>query len=385
MTNMAKDPICGMDVDEKTGLRLEHDGQTYYFCSPGCRDRFLSEKGLLEPPPGETQQSDDREALEHHIEKTTLSIKGMHCASCAAAVEGSLKKVSGVSKATVNFATEKAYIEYNPAEATPQELEHSIEKAGYGVLKQEAQTLRLTVIGMDNTHCLGTVEAALKGVKGIVSHQLFLNERATVTFDPTLTTGEAIKKAIKDAGYTPVEETTIDRENEVRQREIKILKIKLLVSVVFVIPLIYFAMGHHVGLPLPSLSDGSMALIQLLLVTPIIAAGYQFYTVGIGTVVRNHRASMDTLVALGTGTAFIWSLAVSILIWSGNPNYGINDIYYEVAGMLIVFILLGRLLEALAKGKTSASIRKLLELQPKTALVIRQGREQEIPVDEVRG
>jgi len=80
---MAKDPICGMDVDEKTGLRLEHDGQTYYFCSPGCRDRFLSEKGLLEPPADETQQSDDREALEPHIEKTTLSIKGMHCASCA--------------------------------------------------------------------------------------------------------------------------------------------------------------------------------------------------------------------------------------------------------------------------------------------------------------
>ncbi len=380
---MAKDPICGMDVDEKTGLRLEHDGQTYYFCSPGCRDRFLSEKGLLEPPPDETQQSDDREALEHHIEKTTLSIKGMHCASCAAAVEGSLKKVSGVSKAAVNFATEKAYIEYNPAEATPQELEHTIEKAGYGVLKQEAQTLRLKVIGMDNTHCLGTVEAALKGVKGIVSHQLFLNERATVTFDPTLTTGEAIKKAIKDAGYTPVEETTIDREKEARQREINILKIKLLVSAVFAVPLIYFAMGHHVGLPLPSLSDGSMALIQLLLVTPIVAAGYQFYTVGIRTVVKNHRASMDTLIALGTGTAFIWSLAVSILIWSGNPNYGSNDFYYEVAGMLIVFILLGRLLEALAKGKTSASIRKLLELQPKTALVIRQGREQEIPVDEV--
>jgi len=380
---MAKDPICGMDVDEKTGLRLDYDGQTYYFCSPGCRDRFLSEKGLLEPPPDETQQSDDREALEHHVEKTTLSIKGMHCASCAAAVEGSLKKVPGVSKAAVNFATEKAYIEYNPAEATPQELEHTIEKAGYGVLKQDAQTLRLKVIGMDNTHCLGTVEAALKGVKGIVSHQLFLNERAIVTFDPTVTTGEAIKKAIKDAGYTPIEETTIDREKEARQRDIKVLKIKLLVSVVFAVPLIYFAMGHHVGLPLPSLSDGSMALIQLLLVTPIVAAGYQFYTVGIRTVVKNRRASMDTLIALGTGTAFIWSLAVSILIWSGNVNYGSNDIYYEVAGMLIVFILFGRLLEALAKGKTSASIRKLLELQPKTALVMRQGHEQEIPVDEV--
>ncbi|MCK4963530.1 MAG: heavy metal translocating P-type ATPase, partial [Dehalococcoidia bacterium] len=183
--------------------------------------------------------------------------------------------------------------------------------------------------------------------------------------------------------YTPVEETTVDREKEARQREINTLKIKLLVAAVFALPLLYFAMGHHVGLPLPSLSDGSMALIQLLLATPIVAAGYQFYTVGLRTVVKNRRASMDTLIALGTGTAYLWSLSSSILIWSGNPNFGRDDLYYEVAGLLIAFILLGRLLEALAKGRTSASIRKLLELQPKTALVVRDELEQEIPVEEV--
>jgi len=380
---MAKDPICGMEVDEKTALRVEYEGETYYFCSPGCRDRFLSEKGLLEPTADETEPPEGKEALEHHTEKDTLNIKGMHCASCAVAIEDSLKKVAGVSKAAVNFATEKAYVEYDSEKATPQELEQAIEKAGYGVLKQEAQTLRLKVIGMDNAHCMGTVEATLKGVKGIVSRRLFLNERAIIVFDPTLTTEEAIKKAIKDAGYTPVEETNVDREKEARQREIKALKIKLTVAAVFALPLLYFAMGHHVGLPLPSLTDGSMALIQLLLATPIVAAGYQFYTVGLRTVVRNRSASMDTLIALGTGTAYLWSLASSILIWSGNPNYGRDDLYYEVAGLLIAFILLGRLLEALAKGRTSASIRKLLELQPKTALVVRDDREQEIPVEEV--
>jgi len=126
-----------------------------------------------------------------------------------------------------------------------------------------------------------------------------------------------------------------------------------------------------------------MALLQFLLTTPIIAAGYQFYTVGIRTAVVNRSASMDTLVALGTGTAYLYSLVTSILIWSGNTNYGIGDIYYEVAGMLIAFILLGRLLEAIAKGRTSQSIRKLLELQPKTATVIRDSMEQELPVEEV--
>lgn len=380
---MAKDPICGMEVDERSGLRLEHGGETYYFCSPGCLDSFLSQKGLIEPASDYTKPPEGREALEHHSEKATLTIKGMHCAACAVAIEDSLIKVTGVSSAAVNFATEKAYIEYNPTEATPQDLERAIEKTGYGIRKEEGQTLTLTVIGMDNAHCLGTVEAALKGVKGILSHQLYLNERAVIVFDPALTTRETITRVIKNAGYIPVEEATIDREKDARQHEIKALKIKLLVAVFFSLPLLYLAMGHHIGLPLPSLNDGSMALIQLLLVTPIIAAGYQFYTMGLRTVIKNYRASMDTLIALGTGTAYLWSLGTSILIWRGNPNYGTDDLYYEVAGMLIVFILLGRLLEALAKGRTSASIRKLLELQPKTALVVRDDREQEIPVEEV--
>jgi len=380
---MATDPICGMEVDEKKALSVEHEGQTYYFCSPGCRDKFLAQKGLAAPSPDETKASEGEGGLEGHLEKATLNIKGMHCASCAVSIEDSLNKVEGVSKAAVNFATEKAYVEYDPAKATPQALERAVGDAGYSVIKEEAETVSLKVIGMDNAHCVGTVEAALKGIKGILSSQLFANERAIVAFDPALTNREAIKKAIRDAGYTPVEETTVDREKEVRQREIKTLKIKVLVAAVFGLPLLYFAMGHHVALPLPSLSDGSMALLQLLLTTPIIAVGYQFYTVGFRSVVKNRSANMDTLVALGTGTAYLYSLATSILIWSGNPDYGKDDMYYEVAGLLIVFILLGRLLEAVAKGRTSASIRKLLELQPKTALVIRDNKEQGIPVEEV--
>ena len=379
---MAIDPICGMEVDEKKALSAEHEGKTYYFCSPGCRDKFLAEKGLIAPPP-ETRTSAEAKGGEQQLEKATIDITGMHCASCAVAIEDSLNKVEGVSKAAVNFATEKAYVEYNPTKATPQKLEEAIKDTGYGVLKEEAQTLNLKVIGMDNPHCLGTVEAALKQVKGIISSQLFLNERARITFDSTLTSREIIKKAIKDAGYTPVEESTVDREKEARRREIRSLRLRFFISLVFAIPLLYFAMGHHVGLPIPSISDGYMALLQLLLTTPIVVAGYQFYTVGIRSVVRNRSASMDTLVALGTGTAYLYSLAISILIWTGNANYGMNDIYYEVGGLLIVFILLGRMLEALAKGKTSESIRKLLELQPKTALVIRDNKEQEIPVDEV--
>ncbi len=379
---MAIDPICGMEVDEKTALSVEHEGKKYYFCSPGCRDKFLAQKGLLLPS-AEAAPSQQAEGGEPQKEKAALQITGMHCASCAATIEESLNKVEGVSKAAVNFATEKAYVEYDPSKASPQALEKAVKEAGYGVLKEEAQFLNLKIIGMDNAHCLGTVEAALKGVGGIVSSQLFPNERAKIVFDPALTTKEIIKKAIKDAGYTPVEETTVDREKEARQREIRTLRIKFIVSLVFAAPLLYFAMGPHVKLPEPSMPDWSMALLQVLLATPVIGAGYQFYTVGLRAVLKSYRASMDTLVALGTGTAFLYSLAISILIWTGNPNYGSHDLYYEVAGMLIVFILLGRMLEALAKGRTSESIRKLLALQPRTALVVRESKEQEVPVEEV--
>ena len=380
---MAIDPICGMEVDERTALSVEHEGKTYYFCSPGCRDKFLAEKGLLIPPSAKAEPTQEAVVQEQRLEKATLKITGMHCASCAVAIEESLSKVEGVSKATVNFATEKAYVEYNPAAATPQKLEEAVKEAGYGVLKEEAQTLNLTVIGMDNPHCLGTVEAALKGVRGIISSQLTMNEKARIVFDPSLTTKEIIKKAIKDSGYTPVEETTVDREKAARQREIRILRIRFFVSLVFAIPLLYFAMGPTVKLPQPSIPAWSMALLLLLLTTPIVVAGYQFYTVGLRAVIKSRHANMDTLIALGTGTAYLYSLAISILIWTGNPDYGMEDLYFEVAGLLIVFILLGRMLEALAKGRTSESIRKLLELQPKTALVIRDNKELEIPVEEV--
>jgi len=379
---MAFDPICGMEVDASTDLKVDYDGQTYYFCNPGCMKKFMQDKGLapIEEAPSPMPQTEAEQSG-----KSTISITGMHCAACASNIEKSLRKLHGVSRAAVNFATEKAYVEYDSAAATPDDLERAVADAGYGVLKENEQLLKLKVIGMDNGHSLSVVEGALKDLHGINSHKLFLNERAIIDYDPALISKDTIKKATKDAGYTPVEESTLDREQEARRRDIKILKIKLLIAATFGIPLLWFAMGHHINLPLPTMSAGTMAWVHLLLTTPIIAAGYQFYTVGIRTAVINRSVSMDTLVALGTGTACLYSLATSILIWTNYDNgaYGIGDIYYEVAGMLIAFILLGRLLEAIAKGRTSQSIRKLLELQPKTATVLRNSMEQELPVEEV--
>lgn len=321
--------------------------------------------------------------------RQTIRISGMHCASCAVTIEESLKKVEGVSKAAVNFATEKAYIEYDATRTSTDDLEKAIKQVGYDVLKKEdkeqPQTLRLKVIGMDNPHCLGTVDAALRSVKGIISKELFLNERAKIVYDPMVTSTEVIQKTILDAGYTPIEEgVPADREAEVREKEIKTLRVKFFLSLTFAVPLAYFAMGHHIGLPIPELVEQNMALVQFLLTTPIMGAGYQFFTLGTKAVVRGRAATMDTLVALGTGVAYVYSLAISVFIWLGNTAYGADNLYYEVAGLLILFILLGRMLEAVTKGRTSQSIRKLLGLQAKTATVIKDGTEQEIPLELVQ-
>jgi Cu+-exporting ATPase len=209
---MAKDPICGMEVNEATGLSLEYKGQKYYFCHPHCRDEFLKRKGESKTLSEEVAPSNT--GGESQSEKATLDITGMHCASCAMNLEGSLKKVDGVSKAAVNFATEKAYVEYDPAKVTMSDLERTVTDAGYSVINGD--------------------------------------------------------------GGEPAKGVVADREKDARKRDIAVLNIKLIVSAVFAVPLLYFAMGHHAHLPMPSLSDTAMAIIQLVLTVSIVAAGYQF-------------------------------------------------------------------------------------------------------------
>jgi len=307
---MAQDPICKMEVDEKQAIKIEKDGKEYFFCSPICRDKFL---GLGE---GEVVSEFKMETPSEKKGKAIIPITGMHCSSCVLTIENSLKKVEGVYDAKVNFASEKAHIEYDPNRVTRNELEQAISRAGYKAIIEE-------------------------------------------------------------------EKVTVDVEKQAREREIRSLKIKFLISLGLSVPLLYLAMGHHLGLPVSDFILKNMALIQLLLTTPIIIAGYEFYTKGFSSVIKTRTANMDTLVALGTGAAYAYSLFVSIGIWTGNPEYGVENLYYEVAGVLIAFILLGKWLEAIAKGKTSEAIKKLLGLQPKTAIVIRNGQEKEIPVDEV--
>ena len=236
----------------------------------------------------------------------------MHCASCAGKIEKALLQTSGVKKAAVNFASEKALVEFDPARTSEQQLEAAVEKAGYAV------------------------------------------------------------------------SGAVDTEKQAREQEIRNLKYRTLVAVLLSLPLLYAGMlVPLLTLPLPAIIHDNLPLIKFLLTTPVMLAGSLFFSRGIISLGKTKTATMDTLVALGTGTAYVYSVVVTLFILQGKSGYTLHNLYYEVAALLIAFILLGKYLEALAKGKTSEAIKKLIGLQAKTALVRRGKKELEIPLEQV--
>ncbi len=320
--------------------------------------------------------------------KKIMNIKGMDCASCAATIEKSLNKTKGVTNSNVNFASGKALVEYNETEATEKDLVNAVEKVGYKVIEEKKETtVKLKVKGMDSEHCAMIVETAVKKLKGVKSVMTSYNSmQASIEFDPKTITLNAIKKAIFNSGYEPEEligETT-DREKAEREKEILILKSKLLLSIILSLPLAYLAMAPVLNLPMPISDSRLLAGLQLALVTPILIVNREFYIRGIRAVIFGRTANMDTLVAVGTGSAYIYSLALTALIFSGDQTYNAHELYFEIAGLLLMFILLGKYLEALAKGRTSEAIKKLLGLKPKTAVIVKGGKEIEVSVDEVK-
>lgn len=320
-------------------------------------------------------------------EKIIFKVIGMHCVSCAQTIEKDLNKLEGV-KANVNFASEKAFIEYDPERVDIEKIKKVIRDSGYDVIEvEEAKGIRkvsLKVSRMDNPHCARIVERALRKTKGVIDVKTeFTMERVVVTFDPNKVKLHQIIKAIKDVGYETREETSLERERELREKEVKDLKKRVIISLAFSIPLLYFSMGWMLGLPVPFIENASLqALIQLLLSTPVVIAAFKLYSSGAKSLIKL-TPNMDSLIFIGTSTAYIYSIAVSIAIWFGIEGYGIHDLYYEIAAFILFFILLGKYLEAITKRKTSFALEKLIGLQPKKARVIKNGKEVEIPVEDV--
>ena len=390
---MATDPICGMEVDEhKAKFMLVRNGKKHYFCSKNCYHSFLTEK--VSKTPGKKEKSlqgNKQEPVrkDSGVVEFTLPIKGMHCASCVARIENALKDVKGVEKATVNFATEKAYIttKKDSANETQEGAKRKIASLGYAVGTPAGEgketTLSLKVIGMDNPHCIGNVGGALSPLKGIIRKDLFPNEKAVIAYDPLLTSAEAIKRAIKDAGYEPLEEESVDREKEAREREVHQLKVQFFSALALSIPLVVFTMNQLLPFQLPPFIENNMGALQFSLTTIILLVGRHIFKRGILAVIRAKSANMDTLITLGVGAAYLYSAFIFFSALRTSQHVGHESLYFEVAGILITFILLGRYLEAIARGKTSEAIKKLMGLRAKTATIIRNGKELEVPLEQV--
>ena len=317
-----------------------------------------------------------------------IGVQGMTCAACVTRVERGLKKVEGVEETSVNLATEQATVRFNPEKTTPAALLQKIEEAGYVPVTAQAE---IGVTGMTCAACTGRVEQALRRVPGVVEASVNLaTERASIRYIPATTGLPQLKAAIREAGYGVLEveagKDRTDIEREARQKEIAALRHAVLFSTVFAIPLVLIAM---VGMYWQPASMFLMSLLpmnawnwmMLALATPVqFGPGMRFYRLG-WKALRSGSPDMNSLVMIGTSAAYFFSLAVT-LFPSIFPEQA-RHVYYEAAAVVLTLILLGKYLEAVAKGRTSEAMKKLLGLQAKMARVVRDGIELEIPVDEV--
>lgn len=313
--------------------------------------------------------------------KMKVKIKGMTCAACSSRIERALAKMHGVQSAVVNLAAENATVEYQPGVVTPQTILDKIEETGYTPVMDKAE---LKITGMTCAACSARIERGLEKLTGVVRAAVNLaTEKATVEYNPAEIGKADIIKAVEKLGYGAAlagGRTMEDTERAEREREFRRQRNLLIFSAVLSVPLLanmvvmLFNLHHLV----PEFFMSS--LFQFLLATPIqFIAGAGFYRDAYRSV-RGGSANMSVLVVMGTSAAYIYSVVVTFF----GSRIGVSEVYFETSAVIITLVLLGKMLEAAAKGRTSEAIKKLIGLQPKNARVIRAGHEIELPVDEVR-
>ncbi|MFG6119600.1 heavy metal translocating P-type ATPase [Thalassobacillus sp. B23F22_16] len=305
----------------------------------------------------------------------SVDITGMTCSACSTRIEKVLNKMDGV-EANVNLTMENARIAYDPDKVSPDDVSARIEKLGYGVKTEKAE---FDITGMTCSACSVRIEKVLNKTEGIQQATVNLtNETATVEYSGDINENDIIAR-VQKLGYDA--KLRADREERASQKEeeLKKKRMKLYISAILSLPLLLTMFDHLLGLPVPHLLMNPW--FQFALATPVqFIIGWQFY-VGAYKSLRNKSANMDVLVALGTSAAYFYSLAEAIRS-VGNPGMD-PHLYFETSAILITLILVGKYFEAVAKGRTTAAISSLLNLQAKEATVLRNGQEIKIPLDEV--
>ncbi len=327
------------------------------------------------------------------LKQVNLPIAGMTCASCVVHVEGGLNGVAGVEKATVNLANERATVQFDPAKANLDQMIAAVRDVGYDVVTDK---ITLPIGGMTCASCVAHVENGLRTVPGVLNASVNLaTERATVEFVPGTVTIADLKHAVQEVGYEVLDvggagEELVDRERILREQEMQREKRDLIIGIIFTLPLFTLAMTHdllhYVFFRmdiLPQLFDwAGFNWLLFALATPVQFYVGRSYHRGAWKSLRALAPNMDLLISLGTNAAY-W-LSVIVLVAS---LFGIeipSHVYFESAAVIITLIKVGKYLEARAKGQTSEAIKKLMGLRAKTARVVRDGKELEVPVDDVR-
>ncbi|AMA73188.1 heavy metal translocating P-type ATPase [Aneurinibacillus thermoaerophilus] len=312
--------------------------------------------------------------------QTAIQIKGMTCAACANRIEKGLKRMEGVEEANVNFAVEKAVVTYDPEKVTLSQLEERIEKLGYATVKEQ---IDFQIAGMTCAACANRIEKGLSKMPGVTEATVnFALETAHLEYLPAEVSIEDMVCKVEKLGYKAVPKQEDGQEENHRRQEINRQKRKFIISAILSFPLLWSMAGHFSFTSFIWMPEWLMnPWVQFALATPIqFIIGAQFY-IGAYKALRNKSANMDVLVALGTSAAYFYSLYLTIL--SIGQAHHAPEMYYETSAILITLILLGKLFEALAKGRTSKAIETLMGLRAKQALVIRNGQEMLVPVEEV--
>ncbi len=306
-------------------------------------------------------------------EKANIHITGMTCTICAATIEKSLSETPGVENANVSFASEKASIEYDPSKVDLATIKNTISQLGYNAATKKSI---FPVSGMTCASCVARVEKALSSVPGVVSASVNLaSEKATVEYVEGTDIAE-MRRAVKEAGYgLGAEATTLEDVTTAARREIRALRNRVIFASVLAAVIMVLSLA-------PDFQFRSYLL--WILATPVqFWTGWRFYQ-GAWGALRHRTADMNTLIAVGTSAAYLYSMVV-VLFPGLFATAGIElGLYFDTASVIIALILLGRFLEARARGQTSEAIKKLIGLKPKTAMVIRDGKETEISVEDVQ-
>ncbi|MCO6449941.1 MAG: cadmium-translocating P-type ATPase [Caldilineales bacterium] len=319
-------------------------------------------------------------------QKLVLPITGMTCANCSGTIERNLKRMPGVSNASVNLATERATVEYDDSAVAASDISHLVEELGYGVATAKAD---LPIAGMTCANCSTTIERNLKRMPGVDAATVNLaTEHATVAYNPAMVDVQAMKDLVHDLGYEVIEteglgeEEMVDAERQARQSEIQRQRHLLIVGLAFTIPLFLLSMARDFGLLGHWAHAAWVNWLMWALATPVqFYVGKDYYVNGYKAL-KNGAANMDVLIAMGSSAAYFYSVAV---ILGGLVGLNLGDhVYFETSAMIITLIRVGKYLEARAKGATSDAIRALMDLSPKTARVERDGQETDIPASQVR-